>query len=687
MEEWKMQELLNLAMFASLMLFLNVPARVPGAFGCGRAATGSVAAATPMTAGSAAMPGLRASLRAGSAPQPGHVVGKLLDAGDLMDVTGYCSAPGVLDDNCFRNALAKLKDGQNSILQVPRGVFRITALDVTTPNVTFKCLSGAVLKPVHSSAGIRVNANNIAFDSCELDMQEADSAPGILATKVSDFSFKNGSIINIQNQPGLQLNQTSNATIDHNHFVTNGNADGLVAYGPTSQIHITNNSGIASIDVISGRNANGSSSGVFFTGNVLQPIANKTILTTGDFTDGYGPASPITNIVITGNTCTIVAANPAVAPFGCFSLVGSYDLTFSRNVMNAKGQYVGDSLLELGTSRATISMNTLTAGDDPGAQSYDGIVIYSGGVSLSGNIFEGSSAYGDSIRIYPQTNARNISIGGGSINFGSFFGAQIISQVPGTKYSGIGDCSVEGGVYASKARCTVTVDKDGGAVFTMTYAGQYTVPPTAITTNLKTQGTPATIQIGRARNHAIAVACNQDHIPVRVTGISGAGPTGPVTSVSVFEYPGENAPVGGGFITTPGTPISGGSGSGLKLDILSVDQSGGIASIGVSAGGSGSGYKIGDIVQYPVTDQQFAAEASGVSIGGGLTISGAIFHAVDIQGFQGTRCPVSASIENLGISGSDDTNEVVTGIYQRNASVKLGKLSFTHVATSADGNH
>lgn len=603
-----------------------------------------------------------------------------------LNVTDYCSPAGKLDESCFRNALAAMSAKAITTLQVPRGTFEISSLTITAPNVTFQCLPGAVLQPTSSSNGIRVNANNVTFDGCELDMKRGPGAAGIVATKVSGFSFKNGAITNIGSQTGLQLDQTSNATVDHNHFLTQGNGDAAFAYGPTTNIRITNNSGIGSNDVVSGRNANGSSSGILFSGNVLQPVVNKTILTTGDFSNGFGPASPITNIVISGNTCNIVAKSAAVAPFGCFSLVGSYDLTFADNTMNAIGQYVGDSLVELGTSRSAISGNVFNDGDDPGAQHYDGIVIYMGEVALSNNVFTGSSAYGDAIRIYPQSNANGISIAGGKIDAGSTFGAQVVSQYAGTGYSGTGICTVNGGIYTAQARCKADVTKDGGLAFTLTYAGKYSAAPTSITTNMTTRGAPATAHLGRATNQGISVACNQSGIPMRVTGIAGPGPTGPVTSVAVFEAPGEDAPVGGGFTGTAGTAVTGGSGSGLRLDVRGVDPKGGLASVGVTAGGAGSGYKIGDIVQYPVTGSQIAAKATGVTIGGGISISGALYHAIDIQGFQGTRCPVSASLENATISGPNSGTEIVTGIYQRNASVKLSRTQFTHVTSSTDGD-
>jgi hypothetical protein len=605
---------------------------------------------------------------------------------NTVNIAAFCAPSGSLNDSCLRAALLAVKPGEGGVLQVPAGTIKISSLSLTTPNLTIECLAGAVLQPAAASGGIDVSADNITFDGCTLDMQNLTDPAGIVVKQASGFTFKNGSIINIGSAPGVQLYQTKNATIDHNRFATVGTADAVLAYGPTTNIHITNNSGIGSNDVLSGRNAMGKSSGVYFTGNALQPVVNKTILTTGDFSDGFGTASPVTNIVITGNTCNIVAASPSVAPFGCFSLVGSYDLTFAKNTMNAKGQYLQDSLLELGASRSTVSSNTFNQGDDPGAQKYDGIVLYRGNVTLSQNIFTGSSAYGATIHIYPQANANGISISGGSISADNSFGAEIVNQKPGSGYSGTGRCSVDGGVYTAQARCTATVTRDGGVVFAIPYAGRYTVAPTSVSTDLSTRGTPAIVQVGRARNQAIQAACNQSSIPVRVTGIAGSGPSGPVTSASISEFPGANAAVGGGFRAGQQMTATGGSGNGLKLEVSTTDSQGGVGSLAIPSGGAGSGYKVGDTVYLPAGGSQIAAEALGIEIGGGLTVSGAWYHAVDVQGYMGTRCPVSASIQDLTINGPNETTQVATGVFYRNAAMKLGTIRLNHVARNADGD-
>ena len=398
--------------------------------------------------------------------------------------------------------------------------------------------------------------------------------------------------------------------IDKNRFATDGTGDAVFAYGPTANIRITDNHGVGSIDVDSGRNANGASHGVVFTGNVLQPVKGKTILTTGDFSNGYGPASPITQIMITGNTCNIVAASAAVAPFGCYSLVSGDGLTFTNNTMNAVGQYVQNSLVEMGTADAAISNNTFRAGNDPGAQTYNDIIIYSTNVQLSNNTFIGTSEHGDAIRIYPESNADDISISGGSI----------------------------------------TADNSGGT---------------------------------RPQNDGIAVACNENRIPLRVTGIAGGGVKGAVSSVAIVQYPGKNAPVGAGFSRNSGVAATGGSGTGLKLDVLSVDAHGGITSLGVSSGYAGNDYGMGDVVDLPVSGTESAAEAKGIEISG-VTISGAFLHAVDIQSFQEASCPISAELQNLTISGASDAMPIATGVFERGATVKAGAIRFAHVTKAND---
>lgn len=525
-------------------------------------------------------------------------------------VTAYCSNPGAFDESCFRNALTAVAGKTGAKLVVPAGTYRLGPLVIATSNVILNCEPGAILQPTESSSGVRVTGNSVVFDGCTFDFANMKSGPGMMVTKSSGFTLQNGEIIHIGEQSGLQLNQTSNAVIDKNRFATDGTGDAVFAYGPTANIRITDNHGVGSIDVDSGRNANGASHGVVFTGNVLQPVKGKTILTTGDFSNGYGPASPITQIVITGNTCNIVAASAAVEPFGCYSLVSGDGLTFTNNTMNAVGQYVQNSLVEMGTADATISNNTFRAGNDPGTQTYNEIIIYSTNVQLSNNTFVGTSAHGDAIRIYPESNADDISISGGSI----------------------------------------TVDNSGGA---------------------------------RPQNDGISVACNENRIPLRVTGIAGGGAKGAVSSVAIVQYPGKNAPVGGGFSRTSGVAATGGSGTGLKLDVLSVDAHGGITSLGVSPGQAGNNYAMGDVVYLPVRGTESAAEAKGVEISG-VTISGAFLHAVDIQSFQEASCPVSAELQNLTISGASDATPIATGVFERGATVKSGAIRLAHVTKATD---
>jgi hypothetical protein len=439
----------------------------------------------------------------------------------------------------------------------------------------------------------------------------------MIVTKASGFTFENGAIVHIGEPSGLQLNQTSNALIDKNRFATDGTGDAVFAYGPTANIRITNNHGVGSVDVVSGRNAGAASRGVMFTGNTLQPVAGKTILTTGDFSNGYGPASPITHIVATGNTCNIAAASAATAPFGCYSLISGEGLTFANNTMNAVGQYVGYSLVEMGSTDATVANNIFRAGNDPGAQTYNDIILYSANAQLSNNTFMGTSAKGDAIRIYPESNADDISISGGSITSNNLVGA------------------------------------------------------------------PATARIGRAQSNAIAVACNESRIPIRVTGIAGGGARGPVASVGIAQFPGKNAPVGGGFSRTSGVAVLGGSGTGLKLDVLSVDPHGGIASLGVSRGYAGDNYAMGEMVYLPVSGPESAAEAKGIEMNG-LTISGVFDHAVDIQSFQEASCPVFAELQNVTISGMSDATPIEIGVYERGATVKSSAIRFAHVVKATD---
>jgi hypothetical protein len=531
-------------------------------------------------------------------------------------VTAYCSHPGSLDESCFRNAMAAVAGKGAATLVVPAGTYRVGPLTIGSSNLTLRCETGAILELAEASGGIRITGNHVVFDGCALDLENMKSGPGMIVTKASGFAFQSGAIVHIGDQSGMQLNQTSDAVIDRNSIATDGTGDAVFSYGPTANIRISNNHGVGSFDVVSGRNANGASQDVVFTGNELQPVAGKTILTTGDFSNGYGPASPIRNITITGNTCNIVAASAAAAPFGCYSLVSGEGLTFANNTMNAAGQYVGNSLVEMGTADATISNNTFHAGNDPGAQSYNDIIIYSADVHLSGNNFMGTSTNGDAIRIYPESNADDISIDGGRI----------------------------------------------------------------------TADSPVRTHADRAQNVAIAVACNENRIPLRVTGIAGGGARGAVTSVAIVQYPGKNAPVGGGFTRAAGIAATGGSGSGLRLDILGVDAHGGITSLRVSPGHAGDNYAMGEVVDLPVSGSESAAESSGIEIGGGLTISGAFLHAIDIQSFQKASCPVSAQLEDITISGPNDATPIEVGVFERGATVKSGAVRLAHVRKPSDSD-
>lgn len=531
-------------------------------------------------------------------------------------ITAYCSSPGALDESCFRNAMAAAAGKPGTRFLVSAGTYRLGSLTIANSNVTFDCEPGAILQPTELSSGIRITGNQVVFDRCTFDVEKSKSGAGVIVTKASGFVLQNGAIIHIGGQSGLQMNQTSNAVIDRNRFATDGTGDAVFAYGPTADIRITNNRGVGSVDVDSGRSAGGASHGVVFTGNVLQPVAGKTILTTGDFSNGYGPASPIVQIAITGNTCNIVAASAAAAPFGCYSLVSGDGLTFTGNTMNAVGQYVGNSLVEMGTANAKIANNTFRAGNDPGEQAYNDIVIYSANVQLTDNTFVGTSARGDAIRIYPESNSDDIAISGGSI----------------------------------------TSDNLAGS---------------------------AAVRIGRAQSDAIAIACNETRIPLRVTGIAGGGAKGPVASVAIVQFPGKNAPVGGGFSRASGLAVAGGSGTGLMVDILTVDAHGGIASLRVSPGHAGDNYAMGEVVYLPVSGSETAAEAKGIEIRG-LTISGAFLHAVDIQSFREASCPVSADLENVTISGPSDAAPIAIGVFERGATVKSGAIRFAHVAKASD---
>jgi len=121
-------------------------------------------------------------------------------------------------------------------------------------------------------------------------------------------------------------------------------------------------------------------------------------------------------------------------------------------------------------------------------------------VSATNQMNGGALVASGTVNFYPVNNSiQPLSLrvaGGTGAAATATFGVGIISQTPGSGYSGSWTCTVVGGTYSSLATCTATVSS-GGLVFAIPYQGQYTVAPTGITFTggTYTAGSPASAVI------------------------------------------------------------------------------------------------------------------------------------------------------------------------------------------------
>ncbi len=572
-----------------------------------------------------------------------------------------------------------------------------STLNITNP-ITFQCDSGATIQRQTGTAAVAVNitANNVVFDGCTFDDNSAGWTGVMVGMAVrpgvTGFQFRNGSFINVGDY-GLGLYGTINTVIDNNLFqaVANGNAwgAGIAATGSTSQItknlKITNNRfQPADVNIQSQQCTNCGTDTFIFSHNTGTPTPGPQSMLLQVQDTSWDQSGGIGNFTVVGNVCKVSAATKSAAPFGCFSIGSNIsNCTISGNTLNASGQFLDDSLLELGTTNCTVANNTFIAGNDPGAQSYSDIIAYGGSNTFSGNSISGVSAYGTALQIYAMQNSDNNTVSGGTIDAGGAFAAQIYSQTPGSGYSGSGTCTVNGGTFSAPATCSATVN-NGGLVFTITYGGRYTTPPTSITTSFATAGTPATVTVGAANATAgIGAVCNMNanSLRARITSVSGNGTSGPVASLAINQGSG-NPLQGRGWVVSSGNTVSGGSGSGLKLDITSVDANGTVLAVAPTPGSAGDGYKPGDFVALSASGSAQVGSLLNMNIGGGLTISGALAKGINVQSTTGAPlCPVSVDISNISISGPSANTPIPTGVYGYRSTIAEGKIRFTNVTT------
>lgn len=234
--------------------------------------------------------------------------------------------------------------------------------------------------------------------------------------------------------------------------------------------------------------------------------------------------------------------------------------------------------------------------------------------------------------------------------------------------------------------CTATLNGSGGVQLAITYAGQYTTAATGITTSFTTSGTPAAVTLTQSNTQGITLECNQNKISMRV---SGAGTGGAVTSVLMSFYLGLDAQVGGNFTVSTCNATTGGSGTGLQVDIQAVGSLGGIASLGVTSGNAGTGYTQGDIVYLPVSGVQYAGGLNGVLIGGGLAIGGAFYRGISISNDScGASAPITAAIDGVSINGVSTPTPIAQGVYgNANSIVAIGTVTDVNVAAATAGSY
>jgi len=646
------------------------------------------AGGTGATTAAAALAALGAASLTASAPQ---LFASAVSAPSVNNVTEASQYP------TFAAAVAATPAGGRLHLASSYLGGITSTINIANP-ITFQCDAGATIQRQTgpSSVALNITAPNVVFDGCTFD---ANGTPmgGVLAdvnvrSSATGFQFRNGSFINTATY-GLELFGTINTVIDNNLFqavaVGTSWGAGITSTGTSSQmtqnLRITaNRFQPGDVNIQSQQCPRCGTNTFVFSNNVGTPTpgAASMLLQVQDTT--WDQSGLINNFTVTGNVCNISAATPSAAPFGCFSIVANTtNCTISGNTLNGAGQYFSDSLLELGATHCTVSNNTFTAGNDPGAQGYNDLIAYGGPNTFSGNVFNGISSYGGALTIYALANADDNTISGGSITAGNTFAAQIYSQSAGSGYSGTGTCTVNGGVYQAPALCTATVN-NGGLSFALTYGGQYTTAPTSITTSFTTSGAPATVSIGAANaTSGINATCNRNStsLTATVTGISGNGSTGPVAALAINSGTGD-PPIGRYWTTSSGNSVSGGSGTGLQLDITSTDAQGTVRAVAPSGGHAGNGYKLGDHIALTASGPEQVGSILDLNIGGGLAISGAFARGLNIQSMPGPSvCPVEADISNISIAGPSSTQPMPTGIYGYQSKIAEGKIRFVNVAT------
>lgn len=182
----------------------------------------------------------------------------------------------------------------------------------------------------------------------------------------------------------------------------------------------------------------------------------------------------------------------------------------------------------------------------------------------------------------------------------------------------------------------------------------------------------STANSGSSGAEGIALSCNQPGTQAWVTSV-GAG--GTVTGLWLVQPGG-----GGGYTagTAQATTNQSSTGSGLTVN-TTVDSNGTILTATINS--PGSGYNVHDRVYINGTGPSyFGGSIRNTEIGGGLTINGPLWRAIDVQDADGTNhCPATAHVSSVTINGAANASYAAgTG-----AALAFGDVQTNNVANPA----
>ncbi len=170
---------------------------------------------------------------------------------------------------------------------------------------------------------------------------------------------------------------------------------------------------------------------------------------------------------------------------------------------------------------------------------------------------------------------------------------------------------------------------------------------------------------------AIKAPCNQAQGQrYLITSLSGSTVTGVAPYMDSAGSGGYTAQTGAATVLVTG------SGSGLTLT-TTVDANGHITSTTVQNGGTG--YAIHSLIALAgTTSNYYGASIHDLEIGGGLSIQGPMWRAIDVQDAAGTgHCPVSAHVAGVTVDGA--TNFFYGAGAAANSTASIGNIVIKNV--------